>query len=438
MLGPFTTAPQRGAAVGLTASLALVAPAPVMAAELGSSAPGLTLNAEEASEVFGNLTGGIRRGAEYDGRTLITLELDTEKAGAWSGGTVHASALQIHGRNISTDNLAVLQTVTNVNAERANRLWALWYKQKLPGVDADVKIGQISVDEDFIVDDNSALFISSAMGFPTLPANDLYAGAPVYPLSALGARVQAKPIEHVRLLAGVFDDNPPAGPFFDDPQTRGSEASGTRFSLRTGALWFAEVQYEASFGSLAGTYKLGGWYDSGRFPDRRFDTAGLSLAAPDSTGMPRLHRGDYSIYAIADQTLWQHGDRKLSGFARAMGAPADRNLVDFSFDAGVVLAAPFEGRKDDQVGLGYGLANVSGRAAALDRDTGLFLGTPYPVRSREQFIELTYAAQITSHWQLQPDFQYVIDPGGGIPNPAHPARRIGDEAIVGLRTTFKF
>src|ERR1700738_1437758 len=48
---------------------------------------GLTLNLQETSEVFGNVSGGIRRGAAYDGLTQMSLALDTAKAFGWEGGT---------------------------------------------------------------------------------------------------------------------------------------------------------------------------------------------------------------------------------------------------------------------------------------------------------------------------------------------------------------
>ena len=50
-------------------------------------------------------------------------------------------------------------------------------------------------------------------------------------------------MEGLTILAGVFDDNPPGGPFDDDSQVRGAAQSGTKFNLRTGALFIAEVQY---------------------------------------------------------------------------------------------------------------------------------------------------------------------------------------------------
>jgi porin len=433
-------AAQRGAAaLVLAAALARFATSPAAAADgLLGGAPGLTLNAEEASELIANLTGGIRRGAEYDGRTLVTLELDTEKASMWSGGTFHASALQIHGRDISADNLAVLQTITNVNAARASRLWELWYQQELPLAGADVKIGQQSLDQDFLVTEDSSIFLNALTGWPAVPSNDFYAGSPVYPLSSLGIRLEAKPADKVTVLAGVFDDNPPGGPFLNDPQTRDGEASGTRFNLGTGALSLVELQYAATPMDLSGTYKFGLWYDTGPFPDQRFDTAGRSLAAPGSTGVPRMHPGNYGAYAVLEQTVWQHKPHSLALYARAVGAPGDRNLVEFSFDAGFLLTGPLPGRDKDRFGIGYGIAKVSGTAAALDRDVALFGGSPHPVRSAEQVIEATYEWRVTSWWRLQPDFQYVISPSGGIPNPLKPTRQIGDETVVGLRTTFSF
>ena len=74
----------------------------------------------------------------------------------------------------------------------------------------------------------------------------------------------------------------------------------------------------------------------------------------------------------------------------------------------------------------------------LDADTAFFSGSPFPVRGSETFIEVTYQIQATGWWQLQPDFQYVFNPGGGIQNPNNPAQRVGNEAIFGLRSIITF
>ena len=81
---------------------------------------------------------------------------------------------------------------------------------------------------------------------------------------------------------------------------------------------------------------------------------------------------------------------------------------------------------------------MSSFASGLAQDTAFYAGTPTPVPSIETFVELTYQCQVTPWWQLQPDFQYVFRPGGGIPNPNDPIVRVGDESIFGLRSTVTF
>ena len=60
------------------------------------------------------------------------------------------------------------------------------------------------------------------------------------------------------------------------------------------------------------------------------------------------------------------------------------------------------------------------------------------MRSNESFIEVTYQYQIAPWWQAQPDFQYVFNPGAGIPNPLNPPIAIHNEAVLGIRTTLTF
>jgi porin len=173
-------------------------------------------------------------------------------------------------------------------------------------------------------------------------------------------------------------------------------------------------------------------------PDQRFDTAGQSLASPLSSGVARMLNNNYNLYAALDQPLWQEseGAGGLNAFLRVMGAPGDRNLVDFYFDTGLTDKGPF-GREDDTIGIGFAYTRIGGAARSLDADTTAT--TPaYPVRSRETLLEVSYQFQVTRWWQLQPDFQYIFNPRGGIPNPNAPARRIGDAAVLGLRTTIMF
>jgi porin len=414
---------------------------------------GITIGLQDINEVWGNVSGGIQRGADYDGVTLMSVGLDTQRAFGWEGGTINVSAWNIRGRSISSDNLLNLQTVSGILAAPTTRLWEVWYQQSFLDGRFDVKLGQQSLDQEFITSQYSGLFINTVMGWPMVPSADLYAGGPAYPLSSLGVRLRGQLGGGFTALGGVFQDNPPGGPFDADSQLLGSTRWGGNFNLRTGALFIAELQYalnqpgngDMDYGNhtagLPGTYKLGVWVDTAPFPSQRFDNTGLSLADPNTTGVPQMLRNNFSIYGVVDQMVWRPADdspRSVGVFARLMGAPGDRNLINFSVNAGFVLKAPLPDRDDDSLGIGFGVAKVSPSAGGLDADTAFFSGSPFPVRGSETFIEVTYQIQATGWWQLQPDFQYVFNPGGGIQNPNNPTQRVGNEAIFGLRSIVTF
>lgn len=405
---------------------------------------GLSFDMQETSEVLGNVSGGVHQGFDYDGLTQMALQLDTQKAFGLYGGTFNISALQIHGRNLSADNLASLQTASGIEADRATRLWEFWYQQKFLDEDRlDVKFGQQSIDQEFMVSDNALLFVNTMFGWPMVPSADMPGGGPAYPLSALGVRARARPNDSITVLAGIFNGSPAGSDGIND--------SGTTFPLNGGLLAITEIQYAyPSLGamvnpndtaSLSGTYKLGFWYDTENFADQRFGTDGLSLANPLSNLDPQMHHGDFGIYAVADQMLWHSenfDDRSLNFFTRVMGTPqTDRNLVDFSMNVGFTLHEPIPLRDDDTVGLGFGYAHVSDRARQYDEDTALYNpGVNEAIRSSETFVELTYQFQITPWWQVQPDVQYVFNPGAGAVDENN--NRVGNEAVIGVRTNIAF
>jgi porin len=409
---------------------------------------GVTFTLQETSELLGNVTGGVHKGFEYDGLTTATLQMDTQRAFGWSGGTVNVSGLQIHGRNLSADNLASLQTASGIESDRATRLWEMWYQQKFLDEDRlDIRIGQQSIDQEFMGSHNAGYFVNTMFGWPMLPSADMPGGGPAYPLSALGLRVRARPTDSLTFLAGVFNGSPSPNDS-GDPQKR--DRAGTSFPLKDGALAIAEMQYAyPSLNTmvqanetepLSRLYKLGFWYDTKNFDDQRVDEHGLSLADPNSSGTPRRHRGNYAIYAVADQMVWrdyQEPDRTINVFLRAMGTPdEDRNLIDFSLNAGLTVHEPFMHRDDDTFGIGMGFAKVGSHASALDKDNGVVSGSFTPIRHSETFIEATYQYQVTPWWQLQPDVQYVFNPGAGVVNAD--GGKVGDELVVGLRTNIQF
>jgi porin len=415
---------------------------------------GISFALQETSEVLGNVTGGAQRGAAYDGLTQMAVQVETNRAFGWYGGLFNASALQIHGNNLSSTNLLTLQTASGIEADRATRLWELWYQQKFLEEDRlDIKIGQQSLDQEFMVNASGAYLINTMFGWPMVPSADLPGGGPAYPLSALGVRARYRPIDSVTLLTGVFNGSPsPNTGLCCTGDAQQQNPSGTSFPLNGGVLVIAEAQYAyPSLGtmlyanqaqSLARVYKIGGWYNSQNFADQQFDNTGLSLANPASNGLPLGHHGNYGVYATVDQMVWvdpTESDRNVNVFGRILWAPqANRNLITFSMNAGVTFHEPFRHRDDDTFAIGMGYTKVSSSAASLDRETGFFTDSFVPVRGGETYLEVSYQYQVAPWWQLQPDIQYVFNPGGGVANPNDPTTRVGNELVLGVRTNILF
>jgi porin len=406
---------------------------------------GTTLTVLEQSELLGNVAGGVHQGFVYEGLTTATLQTDTQRAFGLYGGLFNVSALQYHGGNLSAQNLDTLQTASGIEADRATRLWELWYQQKLFDDRVDIKIGQQSLDQEFMVTSNGAYFVNTMFGWPMLPSADMPGGGPAYPLSALGIRARVHLNDYFTLYAGLFNGSPVSNNT-GDPQMR--NPSGTSFPLGQGVLAIAELQYAypgpntlvqaGEPDPLSRTYKIGMWYDSESFADLRYDTAGQSLASATTNGNPLMHNGDYAFYAVADQMIYRWADdpdRNINVFVRPMFTPLqDRNLISFSLNAGLVIHEPFLGRDDDTFGLGMGYAQVSSGASAYDRSYAAYNpGAFAPVRSGETYFEATYQYEPMPWLQIQPDAQYVLNPGAGVANPNEPGTKVHNEIVIGVR-----
>ena len=339
---------------------------------------GMSFNLQETSEELGNVSGGSRQGFDYDGLTQMAVQMDTQRAFGWYGGTFNASALQIHGSNLSADNLGhAANRERHRRPTRATRLWELWYQQKFLDEDRlDVKIGQQSLDQEFMVSQNANYFINTMFGWPMLPSADLPGGGPAYPLSALGVRARAKPNDSITILAGVFNGSP-AQQHPDSQQAN----SRHRFPARrrragdrgnaiclsgASARWSAPMHRAncpAPINSASGTTpKIS--------PIRNMAPIGIVTRQSRQQRQSAMHHGDYGIYAVADQMLWHSEnleDRTLNFFTRVMGTPeTDRNLIDFSMNAGFTLHEPYpRARQTILSASAWAMRDVSSRAAGV-------------------------------------------------------------------------
>jgi porin len=404
-------------------------------------AAGIKFGLQEQSELWGNLTGGLQHGAVYDGLTTASISLDLDKLAGWTGATFFVDAFQIHGRGPSGNLAGNLQVVSNIEATRDTKLYNLWLEQQLWDGRLTIRIGQEGANDQMMITQYGSLFLNSSFGFPGLPAADLPAGGPNYPVATPFVRVQFQPVDRITLVGALFNGDPaPNGT--GDPQLR--DKGGTAFRLNDhalafGELWYSTNQQNAPAG-LAATYKIGFWYHSGHFADELIDTTGLSLANPASNGIPRAHSTTFAVYGIVDQMIWNKPGSKQQGigvFLQVMGAPAQDNVSNLFIEAGMNWLGPFAGRESDTFGLGVSYLGISPAARRFSKDLVALTGSGSPYASNETVIEATYLYQASPWLALQPDLQIVVNPGAGIPSTLS-RTPLKNDVITGVRASITF
>jgi porin len=384
--------------------------------ELGQM--GVTFPVSYTGEVLGNPAGGRRQGAIYDGLLEAGVQVDLSQLAHWQGATFTADGFYPHGSSLTRNDVHDLNVLSNIDAFHDPRLYELWLQQVLLDGKLSIRVGQIPADTEFGLTAYGSLLLNSAFG--TQPTIGLNMEAPIYPAAAPGVRVIYKPSDGWVLMAAVFDGS--------TGSLEGADKNGTDFNFdpRNGTLCMAEADYTANpppaapadgkaaapaSRPLSGTYKVGGFLNTEDFTDIK--TGGT------------LH-GDYGVYAIADQELWHEPgapDKGLRGFCRLGFVPPDRNTVAFDLETGLNYAGLLRGRDKDLTGLGFAYTKVSDGALNDDGNA--------PGRHYESIVEWTYQAPVNDHLTVQPDVQYIINPGGG-------DERLRNALVLGLRFTMQF
>lgn len=400
---------------------------------------GINLTLQEQSEVWANLVGGGKQGTSYNGLTSGILDVDLEKTLGWQKARFYVSAFDIHGHGPSRSLVGNNQLISNIEAAPSVKLYDLWLDQRLPGR-ISIRFGQEGANDEMMTTAHGALYLNSSFGFPGLPAADLPSGGPNYPLATPFVRVRWRASDEWSMTGAMFNGDP-APPGTGDPQIR--DRNGTAFRLDDHALIFGEIRYAADLDAsdtLQTNYKLGAWYHTAPFPDRRFDSAGGLLADPMSSGVPKQHSGDFAIYGIVDQILWRRESTKDQGlgvFFQVQAGPSDRNLADLFVEGGLNWNAPFADRPKDIAGIAVAYLGISPAARRFSRDLVAFGTARSAFASNETVIETTYKAPINDWLTLQPDAQFVLNPNAGIPGSVGRAP-MPNAFIIGLRVTIKF
>ncbi|OQW55933.1 MAG: hypothetical protein A4S14_11110 [Proteobacteria bacterium SG_bin9] len=405
---------------------------------------GVTFAGILTTEGFANVQGGIRRGAIFDGKFEGIVGVDFGRLAGWNGLSLFSNIFQTHGNGGPGRSLINgIDTISNIEALPSIRLSELWLEQRFWEGKASFRIGQLTTDSEFYNSQYFNVFLTS--DWPTITAEGLPGGGPAYPLSTPGMRLKLDPTPNHSMLLALFNGDP-AGCGTRDPEI--CNRHGLNFRVKDPPLLIGELQYrrnqDPNATGLASGIRLGAYHHFGTFNDLRFDTLGLSLADPASSGVARRFRGNQGVYAVFDQQFYRPagGDAfsGITGFLRVGAATSNRNLNDFYLEGGLLSTGMIPGRPLDQIGAVFLYSHISDRARGLDRDQLLFSMQPYPLRNYELSFELSYAASVVPGWTLQPNIQYVIQPSGNIPDPNRPftTEPIKNALVFGIRSTLRY
>jgi porin len=388
---------------------------------------GIQLSGYYYGESFGNW-GGFKQGVTYDGVLDMHLDANLKKLGLWKGLCFHMNAFQIHGQSITADDIGALMSVSNFEATPATRLDEMYLEQYLFDDHLTIKVGQLAADTEFILSESYSYFLNSTWGWPPIAAADLPSGGPAYPLATPGVLVKIKPNDQWRLMVGVYNGDP-SDPNCSDPNPQVCNSDGLDFNLDSSPLLMIEGRYKYNqSGQLPGVVKVGGWNHFGSFTDQRFDSSGGLITVTGNP--PKMLDNDWGLYGIIDQLFWRvpedKGPASVGLFARVMGAPSDRNVVDFYAEGGVTFRGMIPQRPNDALALGFAYTGISNQAPSFDVE----LDEPV-ARNYEALVEICYTYQVKPGWTVQPDFQYFFQPGGDLP-------AVNDAAVLGARTSISF
>lgn len=358
---------------------------------------GHTISAEVGyvSDLLRNASGGIRSGSAYLQNVDATFAIDLGPVLGNGAGSLFAYLLWNDASTFSDRYPGDAQVVSNIDAERALRLYELWYEHR-HGDALSLKIGLYDLNSEFDAVDAAALFLNSSHGIIPTYSQTGENGPSIFPVTSLSARLQWE-IDRNNVLRYALLDAVPGDP--DNPA-----ATAVKLSSREGVLH--ALEYNRNF-SDALRLGLGAFSYSAEFDAiRESDAVGNALKRSGNNGWYGFAEGTANFGAANRQTL--------SAFIRYGTANGALNPFDRYFGAGMMMSGFVPRRPDDQIGVSVATARCGADFRAANN-----------TRSHETAIEFTYVLPITDRLQIQPDLQYILNPGAD--------RTLENALVIGVR-----
>ena len=371
------------------------------AAQEKKQPPEVDLSVLYIGELWGNASGGVRRGERYLDNLDVTLTVDMERVFGWHGATLFVYGLYNDGHAFSGDLVGDAQTVSNIETGvRAARLYQAWIEQRFAADRASIKAGLYDLNSEFDTTNVGSLSLLSSHGIGPEFGQSGRNGPSIFPYTSLAIRGEYKLTDRLTARAAVLDGVP------DDPDH--PKRTAVHLSRSDGALGVAQVDYVGAPANVT----IGFWRYSSRFVPR----------SSFGSGQGRL--GNQGEYAVIERRLTRpyrdvaDDKRGLAAFVQAGMASARFNRIDRYVGGGLVYTGVIAS-SEDRAGITFAHAAFSESYRRLQAASGA------RVRSAENVVELTYRRSVTRFLTVQPDIQYIVHPSS--------ERTLHDALAVGFR-----
>lgn len=352
---------------------------------------GVDFGIEYTADFWYVADGGLNTGSNYLDNLFLFLDIDGAKAYGIEGNTVRINFLNNNGGH-PNNRIGSIEGIDNIETETNTfKLYELWMQQKFYDDRASVLLGLYDLNSEFFYLDMSANFLKPTFEVSQEIAQTGENGPGVFPTTGLAARLQFNPTEVTYIQAIVMEGEPGNA---DNPH-------GTQINLDDdeGVLLVGEIGFTPGVTDAGAFNKfaLGVWQYSQSFDDQLEVDAGGNPIPRDSEGIYAL--SSYRFYE--DETTGQN----FGAFLRGGVGDGDTAQTKWSYTAGVVAGGWVPNRPEGEFGLGMSQAQNS------DKHMDVVAAAGEASDRRETGLEFYYRDTIIPGLILQPDVQYIINPG---------------------------
>jgi porin len=368
---------------------------------------GIAFNLGYGSELAHNASGGTEHLTRYTDQWVFGNTLDLGKLMGWNGGTFQTTITDRNGHDLGADahigNNMLVQEV--YGRGQTWHLTQFWLNQKLLDDRLQIKVGRLTVGEDFAsfsCDFQNLTFCGSQPG-------NIVGGYWVnWPTSQWAARIkyQTSPQSYVQI--GAYQVNPH---YVDDSYARHHGLSLDNPSGTTGMLIPLEAAWLPTLDGRPGSYKVGVWHNTSDANDLYDD---VNRNPRGVTGLDPLRRdGQYGAYVnFQQQVSGAAGERGATVFLNISQADRNTAQVDGQISMGVQYLGPFD-RSHDTIGSAIGATHNNNRYASFVRQNNLRSGESVVAGNGYEYVaEVYYSCSPAPSFYLRPNLQLILHPGG--------------------------